>query len=167
MRTGGFLSSHNLDTLFGSVVRTATPVICNAPAGDPRGAGCRPATLTAGLSRPAAVPRRALIGMVGLANAAQGCDHALIVEFEPMLVTCASMIIAPRTEDRKAARRALGERTPFRELANSKSALIWTSDADGGCNYFNDTWLQFSGRTLEHRKARAGGRLASDDAEVA
>ncbi len=68
-----------------------------------------------------------------------------------MLVTCASMIIALRTEqDRKAARRALEEsERHFRELANSKSALIWTSDADGGCNYFNDTWLQFTGRTLE------------------
>ncbi len=45
MRSGGF-EFHNLDTLFGSVVRTATPVICNAPKDDPRGAACRPATLS-------------------------------------------------------------------------------------------------------------------------
>lgn len=151
MRTGGF-EFHNLDTLFGSVVRTATPVICNAPAGDPRGAGVPPGhpELRAFLGLPLFHGGQ-LIGMVGLANAAQGYDHALIVELEPMLVTCASMIIALRTEqDRKAARRALEEsERHFRELANSKSALIWTSDADGGCNYFNDTWLQFTGRTLE------------------
>lgn len=150
MRSGGF-EFHNLDTLFGSVVRTATPVICNAPKDDPRGGGVPPGhpELRAFLGLPLFHGGQ-LIGMVGLANAAQGYDEALIVELEPMLVTCASMIIALRTEqDRKLARRALEEsERHFRELANSKSALIWTSDAEGGCNYFNDTWLQFTGRTL-------------------
>ena len=37
----------------------------------------------------------------------------------------------------------------FRTLANSGSALIWTSDLDRGCNYFNEPWLGFTGRTLE------------------
>ena len=37
----------------------------------------------------------------------------------------------------------------FRTLANSGSALIWTSNLSKGCDYFNDTWLRFTGRTLE------------------
>jgi diguanylate cyclase (GGDEF)-like protein/PAS domain S-box-containing protein len=168
MRSGGF-EFHNLDTLFGSVVRTATPVICNAPKDDPRGGGVPPGhpELRAFLGLPLFHGGQ-LIGMVGLANAAQGYDEALIVELEPMLVTCASMIIALRTEqDRKLARRALEEsERHFRELANSKSALIWTSDAEGGCNYFNDTWLQFTGRTLA--QSQGSGWVADvhpDDAD--
>jgi PAS domain S-box-containing protein len=34
-------------------------------------------------------------------------------------------------------------------LANSGQALIWTSGKDKQCNYFNDVWLKFTGRTLE------------------
>lgn len=37
----------------------------------------------------------------------------------------------------------------FRTLANSGQALIWTSKLDKACDYFNDIWLQFTGRTLE------------------
>ncbi len=37
----------------------------------------------------------------------------------------------------------------FRTLANSGQALIWTSGLDKACDYFNETWLQFTGRTLE------------------
>lgn len=37
----------------------------------------------------------------------------------------------------------------FRTLADSGQALIWTSGIDKKCNYFNSTWLEFTGRTLE------------------
>jgi PAS domain S-box-containing protein len=37
----------------------------------------------------------------------------------------------------------------YRNLANAGSALIWTSGTDKLCNYFNDPWLKFTGRTLE------------------
>lgn len=37
----------------------------------------------------------------------------------------------------------------FRTLANSGQALVWTSGVDGGCDYFNEPWLRFTGRTLE------------------
>ncbi len=37
----------------------------------------------------------------------------------------------------------------FRTLANSGSALIWQSELDQGCSYFNETWLAFTGRTLK------------------
>jgi len=37
----------------------------------------------------------------------------------------------------------------FRNLANGGSTLIWTSGLDMLCNYFNEPWLRFTGRTLE------------------
>ena len=39
--------------------------------------------------------------------------------------------------------------THFRTLANSGQALIWTSGIDKKCNYFNQPWLEFTGRSLE------------------
>jgi len=37
----------------------------------------------------------------------------------------------------------------FRTLADSGQALIWTSGLDKKCNYFNQPWLEFTGRSLE------------------
>jgi PAS domain S-box-containing protein len=52
--------------------------------------------------------------------------------------------------ERKLAEATLRESEQhFRTLANSGSALIWTSGLDKAFNYFNITWLNFTGRTLE------------------
>src|SRR5574344_1809784 len=37
----------------------------------------------------------------------------------------------------------------FQTLANNGQALIWTSGTDKKCNYFNQPWLNFTGRALE------------------
>lgn len=37
----------------------------------------------------------------------------------------------------------------YRNLANAGTALIWTSGTDKLCNYFNEPWLRFTGRTLD------------------
>lgn len=37
----------------------------------------------------------------------------------------------------------------FRSLADSAPMLIWTSDADSSRNYFNQPWLEFTGRSFE------------------
>jgi PAS domain S-box-containing protein len=37
----------------------------------------------------------------------------------------------------------------YRTLANSGQALIWSSGTDKLCNYFNQVWLNFTGRSLE------------------
>ncbi|TRZ96930.1 MAG: sensor domain-containing diguanylate cyclase [Rhodocyclaceae bacterium] len=37
----------------------------------------------------------------------------------------------------------------FRTLANGGSTLIWTSGLDKRCDYFNEPWLRFTGRSLE------------------
>ena len=151
MRSGGF-EFHNLDSLFGAVVRTRAPVISNQPRRDPRRGGVPSGhpPLRAFLGLPL-MHGGQLIGMIGLANAPGGYDEAALPELEPMTATCASMVIALRVEqERNEAQRALQEsERHYRTLANSKSALIWTAGADGQCTYFNETWLQFTGRRLE------------------
>ena len=37
----------------------------------------------------------------------------------------------------------------FRTLADGGAALIWTADVDKLCKYFNEPWLNFTGRTME------------------
>lgn len=52
--------------------------------------------------------------------------------------------------ERKIAEEKLKEsETRFRNVTNSSMALIWLSGVDKLCYYFNDTWLKFTGRTLE------------------
>lgn len=36
----------------------------------------------------------------------------------------------------------------FRTLGNIGQALIWTTGLDNQCDYFNDTWREFTGRTM-------------------
>ncbi|MEK8049223.1 MASE3 domain-containing protein [Ideonella sp. DXS22W] len=56
--------------------------------------------------------------------------------------------------ERKQAERALVESEQhFRNLANSGTALIWTTDETGQCNYVNEPWLRYTGRTLAQERA--------------
>ena len=49
-----------------------------------------------------------------------------------------------------ALRHALEESEQhFRTLANAGQALIWTAGLDKGCDYFNEIWLRFTGRSLQ------------------
>ncbi len=53
-------------------------------------------------------------------------------------------------ESRKKIETALREsETHYRTLANSGQALIWTSGTDMKCDYFNQPWLDFTGRALD------------------
>ncbi len=52
--------------------------------------------------------------------------------------------------NRKRAELAVRESEErFRLMADSAPVLIWVSGIDGKCNYFNQVWLKFTGRTLE------------------
>jgi len=53
------------------------------------------------------------------------------------------------TERMKSEEALRENESHFRTLANSGQALIWTSGLDKLCNYFNQIWLDFTGRTLE------------------
>lgn len=53
------------------------------------------------------------------------------------------------TEQKLAEMKIQESEARFRLLANSAPVMIWTSDAEGACDYFNQQWLDFTGRTLE------------------
>jgi PAS domain S-box-containing protein len=59
------------------------------------------------------------------------------------------VIMSEDNTRRKQAEKALRDSEQhFRTLANSGSALIWTSGTDRLCDYFNEPWLRFTGRPL-------------------
>lgn len=52
--------------------------------------------------------------------------------------------------DRRRAEEALRDsRALFDMIANSSPAMLWMSGPDGKCTWFNETWLSFTGRSLE------------------
>jgi len=58
--------------------------------------------------------------------------------------------IAEDITERKRVEQALREgEERFRTLADATPVLIWGSDTDKFCNYFNKQWLDFTGRTNE------------------
>jgi PAS domain S-box-containing protein len=51
--------------------------------------------------------------------------------------------------DRKQAEEALREsEARFRQMADTAPTLVWMSGTDKLCNYFNQSWLNFTGRTM-------------------
>jgi PAS domain S-box-containing protein len=60
------------------------------------------------------------------------------------------LAIAFDITQRKESELALKESEErFRLMADSCPVLLWTSGADTLCNFFNQTWLNFTGKTLE------------------
>lgn len=60
------------------------------------------------------------------------------------------LITAEDVTEGKVAEDLLKEsETQYRNLANAGLALIWASGTDRLCNYFNESWLRFTGRKLE------------------
>lgn len=59
-------------------------------------------------------------------------------------------VFIDNVSDRKKAERALrSAEWHFRSIVDSGLSLIWTSDVQGRCDYFNESWLRFTGRALE------------------
>ena len=65
---------------------------------------------------------------------------------------CALSLIADITEAKRTelARRESEER--FRLVANAAPVMIWMSGPDKLYSYFNQPWLEFTGRTLEEER---------------
>jgi len=93
-QTNGF-EFHNLDTLFGAVVRTEQPVIANSPAEDPRSGGLPSGhpPLNAFLGIPLFSGKN-MIGVIGLANRPGGYDEKIVDFLEPLTGACGAVMAA-------------------------------------------------------------------------
>jgi len=73
-------------------------------------------------------------------------------ETEKAILTAASRSVGSAII-RKRAEEALRESEErFRIMADSAPVLLWMSDANALCTFFNKPWLDFTGRTLEQER---------------
>ncbi|HEY9703197.1 MAG TPA: PAS domain S-box protein, partial [Allocoleopsis sp.] len=56
------------------------------------------------------------------------------------------------TERKKAENALIESEKRFREMADNAPVLIWIAGLDTLCYYFNKSWLQFTGKTLEQEQ---------------
>ena len=62
---------------------------------------------------------------------------------------CSQSIVRDITEQKRAARELRESERRFERMADIVPVLIWMSGPDGACNYFNDTWLRFTGLSAQ------------------
>ena len=51
-------------------------------------------------------------------------------------------------------------------LVEQAPIMIWRSDTTMGCDYFNQKWLEFTGRTLEQERGNGKGKPACHGAPL-
>jgi PAS domain S-box-containing protein len=103
--------------------------------------------------------RAALDGAVGLSSerraaTGDGSPRTFRTHYLPIrsdvgeVVAVAAMVRDVTEED--LVRQALRETDArFRNMADASPVLLWMSRSDGLCTFFNQTWLAFTGRTME------------------
>lgn len=73
----------------------------------------------------------------------------LLIVLGIIMVASFIFILLLKLQIKKATQTLRESETHYRTLSDSGQALIWTSGLDKKCNYFNQTWLHFTGRSLE------------------
>ncbi|MBY0466206.1 MAG: PAS-domain containing protein, partial [Burkholderiales bacterium] len=134
---GPGMAFRNLNTLFGSALRTGEPVLSNAPAADARAGGIPRGhpPLHAFLGIPVGPPGQ-LLAMVGLANRPGGYTTQQIDLLRPLLDTIAQLVQARRL----AAQRAEATHV-LQTTLNSIDQGLLMSDAHGVCTVYNQRAL--------------------------
>jgi PAS domain S-box-containing protein len=139
----------------GMVIRENQPLWCQDFMHDPLTAPRHELGARLGWGAKAALPLHRNGVAIGVLTLYSGTVNAFDEEARRTLVEMA-MDISHALEhfaveaERKAAELQLVEHElQYRTLADSGQAMIWTSGADKLCNYFNQPWLKFTGRTLE------------------
>ncbi|MGK0358048.1 MAG: PAS domain S-box-containing protein [Bradymonadia bacterium] len=153
----GGLELRNVDTLFGQVLMTQQVVIANDPATDSRRGGLPEGhpPLDAFLGIPVhAGPE--MVGMVGVANRSGGYDATVVRDCEPLLATCASLVVRHRAEQRRLVAEAALRDSEARlkaVLASSLDAVVSMTD-DGRVESWNPRAEAMFGWTAEEAIGR-------------
>jgi PAS domain S-box-containing protein len=58
-------------------------------------------------------------------------------------------ILRDVTQARRAAQQTRESEMRFQSMADASPVLLWMSGTDGLCTFFNQTWLDYTGRSLE------------------
>ena len=93
------------------------------------------------LRRSFAIPSK---GIKGFYNAFYGPLKSRSGQFEGGFAVMANI-----TESTQAEVRIAETEGRFKNMADHSPVLLWMSGTDGLCNFFNQTWLDFTGRSLE------------------
>ena len=64
-------------------------------------------------------------------------------------VIAAAAVIQDVTSRRHAEETLRETESRFRNMADASPVLLWMAGVDGLCTFFNQTWLRFTGRTLQ------------------
>jgi PAS domain S-box-containing protein len=57
-------------------------------------------------------------------------------------------IVTDVTEQKKASDLQVESESRFRNMADSSPVMLWMAGTDALCNFFNQSWLQFSGKSM-------------------
>lgn len=75
--------------------------------------------------------------------------HYMPLQAEDGGVLGGAAVVRDVTEHQRALQRLEETEGRFRNMADAAPVLLWMSDTDGLCTFFNQSWLEFTGRTLE------------------
>jgi PAS domain S-box-containing protein len=79
----------------------------------------------------------------------QNTSLLLVQTFLGVASSMALVLYTDLAEKRRISDSLLRSEERYKFLADSQPALIWSATPDKLCTYFNRTWLEFTGRTLE------------------
>ncbi|MDX2347834.1 MAG: PAS domain S-box protein, partial [Nitrospirota bacterium] len=149
------LEFFNLNTLFGKVITTGQPVLANDPMNDPRSGGLPKGhpPMHAFLGLPFYRGDR-LVGMVGLANRANGYDAGLIPYLQPLLSSCGIIIEAHQNSQQKiqAEKDLRATEQMYRQILDSIPDMVLVKDQNFRILWANKAFRSYYHMTNEELK---------------
>jgi len=142
------LEFRNLNTLFGTAIRTGEVVIANEPPTDPRAAGIPPGhpALNAFLGLPIFF-NGTMNAMVGLANKPQGYTAADVEFLQPLLAAIGQLVHARRIETQNLHFQA--QLAQLSAVATKTTNLVVLTDIAGKIVWVNQPFEVLTGYTLD------------------
>ncbi len=146
----------NLQTLFGTVLRTREPVIANKPCQDPRRGGLPEGhpELSAFIGVPVCRDGE-MLAMFGLANRPGGYNDKLLTYLQPLIATIGQLVNAARVrQEQHQAETALSRLSHFaREATNG----VVITDTAGKVQWLNEGFTRITGYTLKELVGKKPG----------